>query len=97
PGRPLEPGEAPYWVGADRFREIVGLIRAAPRRVGITFDDGNASDLAICAPILAREGLGARIFVLAGRIGTPGSLSAADLGRLQEMGFEIGTHGHDHV
>lgn len=97
PGRALEPGEAPYWIGVDRFEEIVRLIRAAPRRVGITFDDGNASDLAICAPILAREGLGARVFVLAGRLGAPGSLSADDLRRLQEMGFGIGSHGHDHV
>lgn len=97
PGRALEPGEAPYWIEADRFEEIVRLIRAAPRRVGITFDDGNASDLEICAPILARNGLAARFFVLAGRLGTAGSLAAADLRRLQEMGFEIGSHGHDHV
>jgi peptidoglycan/xylan/chitin deacetylase (PgdA/CDA1 family) len=99
PGRALEPGEAPYWIGADRFAEIVELIReAAPRRrIGITFDDGNASDLQICAPVLARHGMEARIFVLAGRIGTAGSLSAANLRSLTETGFEIGSHGHDHV
>jgi peptidoglycan/xylan/chitin deacetylase (PgdA/CDA1 family) len=97
PARALEPGEAPYWIDADRFREIVDLVRAVPRRVGITFDDGNASDLEICAPILARHGLSARIFVLAGRIGADGSLSAADLVRLGEMGFGIGSHGHGHV
>jgi peptidoglycan/xylan/chitin deacetylase (PgdA/CDA1 family) len=99
PGRALEPGEAPYWIGQDRFGEIVGLIRevAPQRRVGITFDDGNASDLEICAPLLARHRMGACIFVLAGRIGTPGSLSAADLRVLVEMGFEIGSHGCDHL
>jgi peptidoglycan/xylan/chitin deacetylase (PgdA/CDA1 family) len=98
PGRALEPGEAPYWIDADRFAAIVDLIRAAPAgRVGITFDDGNASDLAICAPLLARHGLGARIFVLAGRIGAQGSLSAADLRALVRMGFGIGSHGHDHL
>lgn len=97
PRRTLEPGEGPYWIEADRFEEIVRLIRAAPRRAGITFDDGNASDLEICAPVLARQGLTARIFVLAGRLGAEGSLSAGNLGTLQEMGFEIGSHGHDHV
>lgn len=97
PRRALEPGEAPYWIEADRFAEIIGLIRAAPRRVGITFDDGNASDLEICAPILARQGLSARIFVLAGRLGAAGALSGADLRTLQEMGFGIGSHGHGHV
>lgn len=96
PGRALEPGEAAYWISADQFHAIVEEIRKAPRRVGITFDDGNASDLEICAPVLADAGLSATIFVLAGRLGQAGSLGPSDLLQLQEMGFAIGTHGHDH-
>lgn len=97
PVRTLEPGEGAYWISADQFRAIVEEIRKAPRRVGITFDDGNASDLEICAPILAEAGLSAMIFVLAGRLGRAGSLAGPDLLQLQAMGCEIGSHGHDHI
>lgn len=96
PARALEPGEAAYWISVDQFHAIIEEVHKTPRRVGITFDDGNASDLEICAPILANAGLSATIFVLAGRLGQPGSLSAPHLLQLQEMGFAIGTHGHDH-
>lgn len=97
PGRSLEPGEAPYWISIDQFHAIVAELQSTPHRIGITFDDGNTSDLEICAPILAEKGFSAKVFVLAGRLGEAGSLSAADLLQLQEMGFEIGSHGHDHV
>lgn len=97
PARALEQGEEAYWISSDLFRAIVEEIHATPRKVGITFDDGNASDLEICAPILADAGLTATIFVLAGRLGKAGSLSADDLLQLLEMGFAIGNHGHDHV
>ena len=97
PGRDLEPGEAPYWIAADVFAEIAARVAARAEPIGITFDDGNASDLEICAPILARHGLTAEIFVLSDRTGQPGSLSAADLVALREMGMTIGTHGAAHI
>jgi hypothetical protein len=78
PERTLEPGEAPFWIGEDRFRDIVGQIAAHParERIRITFDDGNRSDRAIALPVLQASGLRADFFVLTGRIGQTGSLDA---------------------
>ena len=99
PGRALEQGEAPYWITADLFAGIVELVAGRPDRahIAITFDDGNASDLAIAAPLLEAHGLAAEIFVLADRLDQPGSLSRRDLGTLQEMGMTIGSHGAAHT
>ena len=98
PRRDLEPGEAPYWISEERFREIVDLARSlsGEARCRFTIDDGNLSDAAIAGPYLAEKGFAAEIFVLTGRIGTPGSLDGAALADLAEMGHAIGSHGRDH-
>lgn len=99
PARTLEPGEAAYWVDPALFEESLELARSLRDRVEthITFDDGNASDLEIAAPILGRYGIAAEIFVLADRIGQPGSLDAAGLRQLVTEGHRIGSHGAGHV
>lgn len=95
PGRELEPGEAPYWVGQDAFLEMLDVL-AGDSRVRISFDDGNASDLRLGLPALVERGLRAKFFVLAGRLDRPGSLSIEDVKALASAGMEIGTHGMDH-
>ncbi len=98
--RRLESGEAEYWIPEALFRETAALAaeaRARGRPVALTFDDGNLSDLSVCAPILARLDVPAAIFPLAGRMGRSGSLSAEDLRELAGMGFGIGSHGWNHV
>lgn len=99
PGRPLEDGEAPYWVTEALYKETVALADHLRGQVEVsfTFDDGNASDLFIGADILSSHGFVGTFFVLSSRIGQPGSLCAADLQRLLEMGHYIGSHGADHV
>jgi peptidoglycan/xylan/chitin deacetylase (PgdA/CDA1 family) len=97
PQRALEPGEDLYWISENQFAAMVNEIRCYPRKVLITFDDGNSSDLTICAPLLVTADLKATFFVLAGRIGTQGSLSKADLHSLLNLGMHIGSHGFDHV
>ena len=76
PSRALEPGEDRFWISRDAYRAILDAVVAANGvpSVSITFDDGNLSDIAIGAPELAARGLTATFFVLAGRLGTPGSL-----------------------
>lgn len=98
PGRELEPGEAPFWIGRDRFCTILDRIVAHAHecRFVITFDDGNVSDLTIAAPELAGRGLTARFFVLTGRLGNRGSLAPGDVRELLARGMRIGSHGIAH-
>lgn len=97
PGRALEPGEARFWLDRDRFRAILDRIAAMGAQApAITFDDGNASDIAIAAPELAARGLRATFFLLTGRLNTPGALCAADVTALARAGHRIGLHGHAH-
>lgn len=99
PARPLEEGEARYWVAPEVFEGTLALAERHKSRVEthITFDDGNLSDAEIAGPMLAERGLKAQFFVLSSRIDQPGSLRAEDMRALQAEGHEIGTHGSDHV
>jgi peptidoglycan/xylan/chitin deacetylase (PgdA/CDA1 family) len=95
PHRELEPGEDRYWISDDRYREILDEIAGWPS-VRISFDDGNDSDVRIGLPELARRGLTAQFFVLAGRLGRPGSLTAGEVRELAGSGMTIGSHGMSH-
>lgn len=75
----------------------MALARDSTHQVAFTFDDGNLSDLEIGAPVLNEAGMTAQFFVLAGRIGMPGSLGETEILTLQEMGHTIGSHGWDHI
>lgn len=99
PGRPLEAGEADYWVAPELLSETLALAERLSMQVSLdlTFDDGNYSDLEFAAPILSRFGRTARFFVLANRIDAPGSLSTQALRELVARGHEIGSHGASHV
>jgi peptidoglycan/xylan/chitin deacetylase (PgdA/CDA1 family) len=92
-GAPAE--EAAYWIGVDTFRRV--LDRVADRSdVRLTIDDGNASDVTVALPELVDRGLVAEFFVIAGRLGRPGSLTAADVRRLRLAGMGVGSHGLHH-
>lgn len=95
PRRDLEPDEDLYWVDVDRFRRILDEIATWPS-LRISFDDGNASDAEICLPALTERGLSADFFVLAGRLGTAGSLDEDHLRELLRHGMGVGTHGMRH-
>lgn len=98
PRRALEPGEADYWISAERFRDVLDRIAGHPEheRLCITFDDGNISDLDIAIPELQRRGFRAEFFMLTGRIGEPGSLDTHDIRALVRAGMGIGSHGIAH-
>ena len=98
PERPLEPGEARYWVASAQFEAVLDRVAAHPgrHRLRVTFDDGNRSDRTIALPALAARGLTAGFFVLSGRIGRPGSLDEADIAALRAAGMEVGSHGVAH-
>lgn len=95
PQRTLEPGEHRYWITIDVFHRLLDLIAGRPD-VRISFDDGNASDLDIGMHALLERGLVGSFFVVAGRIGSRGSLDADGLRELSRHGMTIGSHGMDH-
>lgn len=95
PRRDLEPGEDAYWVETDRCLRILDEIATWPS-VRISFDDANASDVQIGLPALIERSLDAQFFVLAGRLGAPGSLDVDDVRELVRHGMVIGTHGMSH-
>lgn len=86
--------ERKVWVPVAWFEAIVA---ALPRDgVAIAFDDGNSSDAELALPVLERLGRSARFFILAGKIGAPGHLSAAEISALHDAGMTIGSHGLRH-
>jgi len=95
PERELEADEDQFWVEPDRFEALLDAAGEL-EDVCLTFDDGNHSDVAVALPALVERGLTASFFVVAGRLGEPGSLSAADVGALAGAGMTIGTHGLRH-
>ena len=99
PTRALETGEADCWLTTVAYLQTLNMIAAHPLRaaIGVTFDDGNLSDLSIGAEPLLERGLTAVFFVLAGKLGQTGYLARADVRELSRLGFGIGTHGLNHV
>jgi peptidoglycan/xylan/chitin deacetylase (PgdA/CDA1 family) len=93
--------ERPYWIATECFEQLVAELAAWSRVRAIpvlaTFDDGNQSDLAVAAPLLAAHGVPAVFFVCTGRLGRPGYLSPVDCRALANQGFTVGSHGIDHV
>jgi peptidoglycan/xylan/chitin deacetylase (PgdA/CDA1 family) len=96
PHRELEPGEDVYWVTEDRFEAILDEVAAWPVPVRLSFDDGNASDVETGLPALAERGLTGEFFLLAGRLGTPGSVDAPGVAKLVAAGMRVGSHGMAH-
>jgi peptidoglycan/xylan/chitin deacetylase (PgdA/CDA1 family) len=86
--------ERDVWIAVEWFEAIVDALPQAG--VGLAFDDGNASDVESALPALSSRELSARFFVLAGRIGSAGYLSAEDVAELSAAGMKIGSHGRDH-
>ena len=64
--------------------------------VCITFDDGCETDLIAAVPVLRESGFNATFYLTAGYLGTPGYLSASQVGELDAQGFEIGCHSMTH-
>jgi len=99
PGPEIPKDERPYWISTTAFKTFLDIFASwrDRRRILITFDDGNRSDIEISAPLLAKYRLDARFFVLTGRLEHPGYLNRENIRSLRDMGFKIGSHGINHV
>jgi len=69
---------------------------AARTVVSLTFDDGDADQLA-AAQILHRYRLAGTFYIITGAIGSPGYLTRANLRQLAAAGNEIGGHTVSHL
>jgi peptidoglycan/xylan/chitin deacetylase (PgdA/CDA1 family) len=92
--------EKPYWLSRDRFtlllNQILDLQTNTNTKISLTFDDGNASDITVALPELARRDLTASFFVCANRIGKQHYLSDVMIRELLGAGMRVGSHGMDH-
>lgn len=93
--RLLAPGEDRTWVTVEQFEQVLDAV-VGRTDVRLTFDDGNASDVEIGLPRLLERDLKAEFFVLAGLLGEPGRLGAADVRQLHDAGMPVGSHGWAH-
>jgi peptidoglycan/xylan/chitin deacetylase (PgdA/CDA1 family) len=67
------------------------------RPIVLTFDDGYADFFTTAVPILQSHGFKATSFVISGRMGWGGFMTASQVVAADAMGFTIGAHTVDHV
>jgi len=91
----MEPGEQRVWMDFSRFQSVLDCVAGQPA-IRLTFDDGNASDVALALPELLGRNLRATFFLLAGKIDKPGYVGRAGVRELVRRGMGVGTHGMDH-
>jgi peptidoglycan/xylan/chitin deacetylase (PgdA/CDA1 family) len=100
PAPHIDDDERPYWLAADRCQAILDVVTDAARNgaeVGLTFDDGNRSDVEVGLPALLSRGLSAAFFIVTDRIGRSGYLGSDDIRALRRAGMSVGSHGLGHV
>jgi peptidoglycan/xylan/chitin deacetylase (PgdA/CDA1 family) len=95
PERRLDAGEQALWIRHEQFLALLDCVTGRDD-IGITFDDGNASDVEHALPALHERGLTATFFVVSGRLGSPHFLDEDGVRALARAGMEIGCHGMRH-
>lgn len=65
--------------------------------VAITFDDGNLSDYEMAFPFLKESCVPASFFPVVNEVGTMDKLTWRHIAELHNNGFEIESHGLDHI
>lgn len=94
----LPDNEHSYWIAPEFFDEVLQVVasRRHRRKVVLTFDDGNKSDL-YAADRLASAGLKGQFYVLTGRFGQQHYVDRDHARDLALAGFEVGLHGRSHI
>jgi len=108
--RLMENLAAEDWVGCTLDEAISPSVPGGARKVGICFDDGYRNLLEGALPVLRDLDFAATVFVIAERCGgdnrwpgqaggvpTMSLLDWPDLERLRLEGWEVGSHGCDHL
>jgi len=79
-----------------RLRDLDLQRSESARRVIITFDYGDISNLKVALPALIKRGMVAEFFVTADFVGRPGMLAPQDLRTLADAGMSVQAHGCSH-
>jgi peptidoglycan/xylan/chitin deacetylase (PgdA/CDA1 family) len=86
------------WLVANGYRTVrldeCGI--STDRRIVLSFDDGDISNLAVALPLLREHGMVAEFFVTSDFVGRPGMLSAGDVRALADAGMGVQSHGRTH-
>jgi peptidoglycan/xylan/chitin deacetylase (PgdA/CDA1 family) len=97
----VTPEERPFWLSVDAFVWLIKSAKVVARDLGVeilaTFDDGNRSDCDVASDVLLENGVSGAFFPCTGRLAHSNYLDAKDIRALSKMGFEIGSHGVNHV
>ena len=85
------------YAGVDMGGALDGTASGQPRKVVISFDDGDVTNVTVALPMLRERGMRAEFFVTTGFIDQPGMLSGDDVRALADAGMGIGSHGCSHA
>lgn len=77
--------------------DAAGNTNNPTRKVVISFDDGDVSNIEVALPMLQERGMRAEFFITTGFIDQPGMLSTGDVRALADAGMGIGSHGCSHA
>lgn len=86
------------WLLANGYRSVRlgNLAAGCAKRVVLTFDDGDISNLTVALPHLLKRQMVAEFFITSDFIGQPGMLAAQDVRALAEAGMGVQSHGRSH-
>jgi peptidoglycan/xylan/chitin deacetylase (PgdA/CDA1 family) len=79
-----------------KVTDVASQLENDPKRIVITFDDGEMSNYEIALPILMDFQFTAYFFVIVNRIGKQGYMGWQELRKLYESGMQVGSHGLSH-
>lgn len=86
------------WLRANGFHSVRldDAHMPAGKRVVLTFDDGDVSNVRVALPLLRERGMRAEFCITSDFIGQPGMLTAADVRALADAGMGVQAHGRSH-
>lgn len=86
------------WLRAKGYRtaRLDDPDEAQAKRVVISFDDGDVSNVTVALPLLQERGMVAEFFITSDFIGQPGMLTAQDVRTLAQAGMGVQSHGRSH-
>jgi peptidoglycan/xylan/chitin deacetylase (PgdA/CDA1 family) len=86
------------WLRANGYRTVRldDADNTMTKRIVISFDDGDVSNVTVALPLLCERGMVAEFFITSDFIGQPCMLTAQDVRTLAQAGMGVQSHGRSH-